>query len=209
MRYFEVYSINLGVDFDWTLAFERPQESSFEQNNLLGTLPDLSQSYQITFDVNLNAGSHNPSTQNFRSILFLTSTGNNCCSPGDRIPAIFYRPSDGAVSIGQTRHDGTENAYNTQYGGYTTYNPLPEQEWHTFKVQQILNSDGTAALIAYIGGYGYYAGIVDVPQAFTNVNIYAGNPWMEPANGSIRNLEIRIGGKYDQNERWFITLITF
>lgn len=83
--------------------FPRNIEMNGKKGNRLGEI-DLTGDYILSFDITLRA--INPF--NWSNIVHFTTTGGNCCSPGERCPAIWFWPNSSAfhVRIGDTTRDG-------------------------------------------------------------------------------------------------------
>ena len=75
---------------------------SIKMSNTGITLP--TKKYSISFFYNLNA--KKPSWTN---IFHITNTGNNCCSNGDRIPAVWVFPNDTRFHIRMSTNDSADD----------------------------------------------------------------------------------------------------
>ena len=58
------------------------------------------------------------------------------------------------------------------------------------KIKQTLNYNGTASLEYSIDGTVKSSTIVTVSKEWSNVKVYAGDKWYDPADASIRNLKV-------------------
>ena len=63
------------------------------KDNLVATLPSWGEYFEVSLKVWVESFGHG-----WSELLRFTATDNNCCSPGDRIPAIFVN-SDGYISL--------------------------------------------------------------------------------------------------------------
>merc|ERR1739838_997858 len=77
------------------------------KGTLLTTLPRLGKNYDVSFDMWVQSFS-GPNRRGWMEVLRFTSTGNNCCNPGDRIPAVFVNKG-GYIHV--TSQVGSNNNY--------------------------------------------------------------------------------------------------
>ena len=61
-------------------------DNSVTKNNKISTIDTFGPEYRVAIDIIVNSAA----VIDFSNIFHFTSTGDNCCKPGDRIPAIFY-----------------------------------------------------------------------------------------------------------------------
>ena len=170
------------------IAFQKSEEITIQRNTLLNTIANLYPSHQITFEINpksfLNGWQH---------VLRLTGTDNNCCNRGDRHPSVYIRPN-GEIYIARTK-DSSDTRYSSsplweqQYTFTDTNHPLPLNQWTSLKIEQTLIAIDTALFAISIDGVDKYS-ITLSPNTWTNVKVYAGDPFNDAANATIRNLKI-------------------
>ena len=115
------------LDLEWCPT----EEFTIQQNNLLGVLPEWGPAWKISFELYIL--SFPPVSDWFvESILRFTSTTNNCCSIGDRIPALFIH-SNHSICYYTTIIDGE---------GDNTYSPsIQTGKWYSFEIEQHLSED--------------------------------------------------------------------
>ena len=161
------------------------EEHSLASSSLLAILPTLAKEWRLAFDFKpteyLDA---------WASVLQLT-TGGKVGQHGDRTPTIFLRKNQRVLIA-------------SSVGGVYNYDPLtkskaglpPLGEWSRMEVGQ-REEDGEFTF--YISLYGEQVHYTRnrQPREFTNVKIYASNPWHPAQPGSIRNLivETKVEGE--------------
>ena len=59
------------------------------RNKLLSTLPIMGHHFEISLQMWIESYNDGDIIHGFSELLRFSATGQNCCSPGDRIPAIF------------------------------------------------------------------------------------------------------------------------
>ena len=160
------------------------------RDNLLITLPSVGLKYYVSFE--LLVTKHTPG--DWRNVIHLT-TGGNKGVYGYRVPGIWLS-SDHKLHI-TSAVNGVDNfIYN--YG-----KPVEENEWTRLEIQQIFIGSKVDFLHDFENhfklSFQYYyqitinGSLVKVwinnnPQPFTNVMVYAADPWYQPVNGKIRHL---------------------
>ena len=95
------------------------------KNNLIATISNFGHEYTVMFDIIVHSAGIN-----WINILRFTSTDNNCCNIGDRIPAIFYN-NDGYLLI--------DSAVNEKGNHGVTYDIDLEKWYHIEIVQKTEN----------------------------------------------------------------------
>ena len=112
------------------MVFKKDEQFAITKNNLLGVLPYLGRTYEITYQVFLNKVSGGAGAF---SILHLT-TGKDCCDYGDRTPALWTNSNNFCF---------VRSAING-IGDYKKNidHQLTAQKWYNFEISQLLNSDG-------------------------------------------------------------------
>ena len=75
----------------------------------------------MVFDVIVNSAG-----KGWSSIIRFTSTDNNCCNHGDRVPAVFYN-SDGFLYITSSVND---------IGNYGFYYDIDLKKWYHIEIVQ-------------------------------------------------------------------------
>ena len=166
-------------------------ELQLKNNNLIGTLTTLYKEWEISFELRPdNYDQTNKSSNynyyvyqqtNFRNILHLT-TGGDETVVGDRIPAIFYHPKFGL-------HVATGLGSNPNVHADIMPAP-PVDQWTTIVVSQLKSGSRTTFSVKIDGTVAYSSDNLG-PQEFSNVKVYASDPWWKTQPGLIRDLTIK------------------
>ena len=102
------------------------------QENLVDTLSTWGPSYRIFIELYINSFTvANMAKGKWAEILRFTSTDNNCCNIGDRIPAIFTHKSGHLYIATQIGTNGNE----------VKYVNLIKRKWHQLELVQYVQSD--------------------------------------------------------------------
>ena len=161
------------------------EEHSLASSSLLAILPTLAKEWRLALQIRPTSY-----LDTWASVLQLT-TGGKVGQHGDRTPAIFFRKNERVL-------------ISSSCGGVPNYQPLtkekaalpPLREWSEIEVGQ-REEDGEFTF--YISLYGEQVHYTrnSQPREFTNVKIYASNPWHPAQPGSIRNLivETKVEGE--------------
>ena len=148
-----------------------------EKGNLLETLPRLGEEWEISFDFKPD----DYTTQAFTSILHLT-INDDMTQIGDRIPAIFYNPDSGlhiATAIGNNPNSHRD-----------VMPAPPVGKWTSIVVSQLKSGSKTTFSVKVDGADPFSVENPD-PQEFSDVKVYAADPWWDAQPGSIRGLTIK------------------
>jgi len=156
------------------IAWSYPTEIAISKDNLLGTIPKLTSSFIIEFDLMITEWlEHNHS-----SILHFT-TGETF-ETADAVPLIWSTPVD--IQI----------AYRTkEWRGYTNhYVPnITLNKWTHFKISQLV--EGVAPVYTvHINGKKIFSRNVVRTKELTEVKVYASCPWIPSQSGKIKNLNV-------------------
>ena len=118
------------------------------------------------------------------SIVHFTASGNNHGTVGDRMPGIWTQtPYSEFVIVSAINGDDYE---------FTTQD-FPMNQWTTVEISQKLSQNSDYEYAIKIDNVEVFSIINTQPQAFSNVLVYASNPWHATANALIRNLNYDIG----------------
>ncbi|XP_065640653.1 uncharacterized protein LOC100210655 isoform X2 [Hydra vulgaris] len=166
-----LFVVTHGLDF-----VNNEVEETLKKNNLVAVLSKLEQSFDIYFDLKLNSFS-----DGFRSVIHLT-IGEDNSKYGDRIPGIWV--SNQKLLVGF--------AINNNKNEYFESEPLQRGEWINIHIRQHAES-GRASFTLYINNENVYTVQNLNPQVFTNVQVYAGDPWYEVQDGSIKKFNVTNG----------------
>jgi outer membrane protein OmpA-like peptidoglycan-associated protein len=129
--------------------------------------------YEVSFDLKLHG-----SVADWGSIVHFTATGANCDGYGSRIPGIWTNPGQTTLHT-SSGHEGNGN------DNRSTRALIIDSE-----VKVRLRVQGTACTVWFDGEK-----VLDEPtmmgkrQEHEDVKVYVGDPWYEPANGELRNLQ--------------------
>ena len=104
--------------------------SPIGQGKLLATLPTWGPTFCLTFDLYINSFDGSSLKDGYAELLRLTTTDNNCCSIGDRIPVIFTH-KNGNLHIG-TQIETSGNAVRDV--------SLVKSKWHQLELVQYVEN---------------------------------------------------------------------
>ena len=125
----------------------------------------------------------NLDVQDFASIVHVT-TGEDCCSVGSRIPAVWYHPR-GDLHI-TTGSDGNGN-----YIQNFAAPPVAIGQWTKIQISQELE-DQMYKYKIFIDDEKKLDAVNSQPTEFQNVKVYAADPWWDSQPRSVRNLIISV-----------------
>ena len=100
------------------------------RNNLLATFPFMGHHYEISLQMLIESYNDGDTKRDFSEFLRFSATGQDCCSPGDRIPAILIN-KNGFVCV--ISHVGTNGNYFKKF-------TLPVKTWKNIVVKQYLEN---------------------------------------------------------------------
>ena len=178
--FFILFCVGEAQGTDWTTAYSRVRKHVIAKNRLLTTLPKLTKEWRVSFEVNPTSFSRRDA-----SVLHMTIGGKGSgggSSVGDRIPAIWFHKTKGAI-------------VSTALNGKVSYNikrALPlAGEWTKIEVSQTLVASKYMFSIT-IGGEQVFTKPNTKPVELSDVKVYAGSPWYLGQKGSLRKLKIEI-----------------
>ena len=157
-----------------------PQVHQLKRSSLLGTLPTLGMEWILSFDFR-------PTDYSFKgwtSLVHMT-IGSNSGNYGDRTPAIFFHPTQGMHVTSAI--NGNKNWVKN------VAPPPPIGEWTTLSVSQ-KSSGGKYFYSIQVGGQEIFSVENTQPREFSNVKVYASDPWYTAQPGDIRALTIIAAG---------------
>nr|XP_047145915.1 uncharacterized protein LOC105843863 isoform X2 [Hydra vulgaris] len=171
-------SFKLGCSFFETLPPTalpnvKVNERVLTRDNLLATLTYLDKTYSVSFMLNLRSKSAYQ-----KNVIHLT-IWNNYGQYGERIASIWE--SSGQLQIC--------SAVNGDINYWKNTDPLPLNVWSSIKVLQIIQN-GVYKYKVYINESVIHSTTNTNPQTFSNIYVYAANPWHETSDGSIKDLKI-------------------
>jgi len=160
----------------WRMNVYQSDVVVLKKNNLLKTLPTIGKQFTVSFDVYINKFG-----TGWQSILHLTSTGNNCCNWGDRVPAVWISHEKKFHILAALNGQG-----NAGYHGTVA----KTGEWISVKISQTLINSKFVYEIK-INGQSVYKVENKRAQEFKNVKVFAADNFYNALDGSIRGLSIR------------------
>ena len=104
-----------------------PKTLTLKKSNLIADIPYIGKEYRVSFDVVLES---QIITQDFVSILHIT-TGEDDSNVGSRIPGVWLT-KDKTLLISSTLNGNYNYVVNTD-------DPLPEGQWTTVEILQVLH----------------------------------------------------------------------
>jgi len=155
-------------------------ETPLKQSNLLTSTFMTSKEYTLSFDIkpfSVKSG--------WTNILHFTADNGNCCGMQNRIPAVWFHSELTRIHYRSgNRIDGND--------GCDPEETLPLDQWTTVKA---VLADG--AFTVYFNGVPkcarragrQYENINNNIINFANVKVYASDPWSNPSDANIRNLQ--------------------
>ncbi|XP_065671471.1 uncharacterized protein LOC136089417 [Hydra vulgaris] len=156
------------------------KEHALIKDNLVATLPLLEKTFSFSFKVKPNLYN----TINFTSVIHLT-IGGDYGYYGYRTPGVWLT-SEGKMKIC--------SSVNGNYDYNILTEPLYLNEWSSIRISQFeLNKIYMYAV--YLNGKIIHSIKNTQPEAFTNVNVYATNPWHNAQDGFIKDLRIINGNE--------------
>ncbi|XP_065671478.1 uncharacterized protein LOC136089419 isoform X2 [Hydra vulgaris] len=158
------------------------KESVLETNNLIATLPSLQKSYSVSFKIKPKSYK----TMVYSSVIHLTIGGNKG-NDGDRTPGVWFSNDGlGSLLIVSSVNGDVDYSYFTQ--------PLQLNEWSSIRISQFqINEVYMYAL--YFNGSIIYSIKNAQPKEFSNVYVYAADPWYETIDATIKDFRILNGNE--------------
>merc|ERR1712042_18359 len=156
-------------------------ELVLKKDQLITVVPYMGKEYEVSFELYLNSYP----TADWTSVLHFTRSGN-AHSYGDRCPGVWlsghanhYRLLHVAAAV-----DGITNMW------IDTKKIYPLKTWIKIKISQALMYDNFVYTVE-VDGQTVHEEINDVAAMFTDVKVYAGDPWYPAQDGKIRNLTLK------------------
>lgn len=148
------------------------------RNNLVGTIPTLGKSYEISFEFYpVTSGN------SWTSLIHLT-LGENMRRYGDRSPGIFLRSADGQTI---ERFHTCAAINGNRVACYSFMGGVPLNKWYQVYInQKLVGTDYVYSI--FLNGQLIKSWTNNQPAVFKNVKIFAADPWYPASNAWIRNL---------------------
>ena len=160
---------------DDTFQWNHIGQINLTQNNLLTTVPRITNEFEVTFE--LMADSF---VSSWQSVIHLT-INNDIQQYGDRIPAVF---------IDQTNRIMIASAVNGEKNYYYVSNVIAVVgTWTKVSICQG-QTEGKLMLKFRIDDTVVHSVENGQPSEFENVKVYAADPWRDTLGGKIRGLRI-------------------
>ena len=147
------------------------------KGNLLKIFSKMSREFEVKFEIFPLA-----LPVNWASAVHI-SIGNNIGRHGDRIPALF---------LNKDRFWTTCSSIENNHNNCHNFRNVSLNVWTSFKIWQARIPDGDYIYEYSVNNNKMYSVVNSQPKSFQNINVYAADPWHDPVNGSIRNLEVCI-----------------
>ena len=109
--------------------------------------------------------------------------GGNGAKHGDMTPIIYFQK--GWMWVGFSRGETFKSLHDVM-----DIDQLPINIWTTIKVSQELNNLGRYIIKLNVGGRDVFLLENEIPRNFSNVKVYASDPWHAPQPGFIRDIVI-------------------
>ena len=164
-----LFVVTHGVLTDQQVEFIK-DEQTLKKSNLVAVLPKLGKQFYIFFQIKLNSFSHG-----YRSVIHLT-LGEDNVKYGDRIPGVWIYEQKLYVAF----------AINGNKNEYFYSKPLSLNQWISVQISQN-NPRMVRVFEVYINEEKVYAKQNFKSYNFKNINVYAGDPWYEVQDGSIKD----------------------
>nr|XP_004212096.2 uncharacterized protein LOC101237876 [Hydra vulgaris] len=145
-------------------------EQTLKKSNLVAVLPRLDKVFYIFFKIKLNSFSNG-----HRSVIHFT-LGEDNVKYGDRIPGVWIHEQKLYVAF----------AINGNKNEYFYSKPLSLNQWISVQISQS-NPRMVRVFEVYINEEKVYAKQNFKSYNFKNINVYAGDPWYEVQDGSIKD----------------------
>jgi len=144
------------------------------KSSLIGTIPTLGKSYEISFDVYPNSM---PAGNQWANLFHFTK-GGNAAAYGDRNPAMWFYTGNKWLIC---------SAINGQKNQCFTITGKPLKQWYSVQIKQHLEN-GDYVYVIYFDGVLVKTWTNTKPQEFKNVKLYTSDPWYIAADAYIKNL---------------------
>jgi len=157
------------------------------KGKLLAVIPEWGPNFRISFDLKVTSFDH---AGPWANVFHFTATGGNCCSPGDRVPALW-------TNNGNFLHFSNRVGNNGNYAVNTGRRAFPTNTWTKVVIEQ--------KFVGYQWRYSVQVErigkLVDVvnpkPGKWTDVAVYVGSPHYPAANSVMRNFWYTSSSTYD------------
>ena len=153
------------------------KKSSLKKDNLIANIPKFTKEYKVSFQLKINKIEDD---KKFDNIIHLT-TGDMNGKYGTRTPGIWLDNKNKRLAF----HSAVNNVEGPGYPFITKDNRLKTGEWFLIEVSQ-RKVDYEYRFTVSIDGKELHNVVNTAPAEFSNVKVYAANPWHATVKGSIR-----------------------
>lgn len=177
----DVNDIHAALDFFWHIY--RPTkvvlfEGIFHPQigHLVSIIPHVYRIWQVEVDIMPYKKNH----YSWVNLLHFTASGDNYGRPGDRMPLVSFYPGENILHIACYINNEVSYAYDSDY-------VLPTNRWTKLTIGQAF-VQGQYVYYVKINSKQVYSVINHYPMDFSNMMVYASDPWTELPNAKLRNL---------------------
>jgi len=146
-------------------------ELALQKNHLITTLPKLTKGFVVSFDVQANRY-----VNEWQNIVHFSPAD----SDGSRQPAVWFNHLSGSLHICSAINDNSNNCYNSP--------AIATGIWTTVRISQTAEGAYSIAL----NGEEVFVVQNNNAQEYSDVKVYASNPWYVPLDGSIRDFHLTL-----------------
>ena len=127
----------------------------------------------------------------YQNVLHLTKGGDSQ-ENGDRTPAVWIHPERGVFFSSAVNGK-------SDYGFFCRQHLPKAGIWTRYEVSQVMEEEEEYIYAISVNGEEVHRTVNERPEVFTNVGVFASNPWdaNPPSPASLRNLKIE--------SQWHIT----
>ena len=168
---------SVGCLLNWGTSFSLPEEHLLKKNSLLTTLPSLTKEWRVCFGFRPTSYNYNGYAQ-----LLQMTIGGKIGNIGDRTPALWIHKSRGLYIV--TTLNGKANV-----GKFFRKKKPPVNEWSTVEISQA-ESGSKVVFSLVVNGERLWTVENTDPKEFSDVQVFASNPWHVAQAGSIRGFKI-------------------
>jgi len=163
------------------LVFHKYEKFAISKDNHIGTLQRLGLQFVIAFELSFNT----VPASGWYNILHFT-TGGNGGSYGEKIPTLWYNSGNKKFYL-YSAISGKGDNY--KIGGQ--FYSVKVNTWYRMEISQLLKDNGEVVFEWKIEGTSYWSITNTDTRAFSNVKMFAGDPWYAALDGSMRGLTVK------------------
>jgi len=165
---------NLELGNTLTVLLQK-DELSLQKGSLITNLPKLPKAFVISFDVKANSYANT-----WQSVVHFTADNTNIATYGSRNPGVWFNHLSKKLHICSGINGNRNTCYNS--------GPINVGQWTTVQVSQT----GSGAYSIELNGQKVKTWQNNDAREYTDVKVYAADPWYQPLNGAIRNFQITL-----------------